>query len=75
MPEAIESTPNMFETEYYQLCMAWLDLHKNKVGATDKLRELLKLPPGNIVRSSAQSLLDAHKDGLAIPKRFKFVAE
>ena len=75
LPEAIESTPSMFETEYYQLCMAWLDLHKNKVGATDKLRELLKLPPGNIVRSSAQSLLDAHKDGLAIPKRFKFVAE
>ena len=64
----------MFETEYHRLGMAWLNLHKNKAGAMDKLRNLVQeLPPGNIVRTTAQSLIDGHKDGQPTPKRFKFV--
>lgn len=74
LPALIKDSPAMFETEYHRLGMAWLDLHKNKAGAKDKLRGLVKeLPAGNIVRSTAQSLLDLSENGQAIPKRFKFV--
>lgn len=74
LPVLIKDSADMFETEYHRLGMAWLDLHKNKAGAMDKLRNLTReLPEGNIVRTTAQSLIDGHKDGLPIPKRFKFV--
>ncbi len=74
LPALIQDSPDMFETEYHRLGMAWLNLHKNKAGAMDKLRNLVQeLPPGNIVRTTAQSLIDGHKDGQPTPKRFKFV--
>ncbi len=75
LPVLIRDSPKMFETEYNRLGMAWLDLHKSKANAVQDLQQLVdELPPGNVVRSTAQSLLDANEAGDPIPKRLKFVA-
>ncbi len=75
LPALIKNSPEMFETEYHRLGMAWLDLHKNKANAADQLRALVsELPAGNVVRMMAKSLLDLSAKGKAIPKRFRFVA-
>ena len=75
LPVLIRDSPQMFETEYHRLGMAWLDLHKNKAGAVDQLRKLIEeLPAGNVVRSTAQSLVDASANEQPIPRRLKFVA-
>jgi len=75
LPALIKNSPEMFETEYNRLGMAWLDLHKNKAGAADQLRALVReLPDGNVVRMMAKSLLDLSANGKAIPKRFRFAA-
>ena len=74
LPALVRDSPSMFETEYHRLGMAWLDLHKNKPEAVDQLRALVReLPAGNVVRTTAQSLLNLSAKGQAIPKRFKFV--
>lgn len=74
LPALINGSPKMFETEYHRLGMAWLDLHKNKPGAKEQLRKLVdELPKGNIIRSTAQSLLKLSANNQTIPKRFKFV--
>ena len=75
LPALISGSPQMFETEYHRLGMAWLDLHKSKANAAVDLRKLVKeLPVGNVVRTTAESLLDASANGEQIPKRLKFVA-
>ena len=75
LPALIRDSAGMYETEYNRLGMAWLDLHKKKAGAVEQLSKLVQeLPAGNIVRATAQSLLDASANGQAIPRRLKFVA-
>lgn len=75
LPRLIRDSANMFETEYHRLGMAWLDLHKNKPEGAEQLRKLIdELPEGNVVKTTAQSLLNTSKKGEQIPKRFKFVA-
>ncbi|MDA1016067.1 MAG: hypothetical protein O3A00_16630 [Planctomycetota bacterium] len=75
LPALIRDSPKMFETEYHRLGMAWLDLHKKKDNAIDDLRKLtVELPRGNVVRATAQSLLDATAANQPIPNRLKFVA-
>jgi hypothetical protein len=74
LPKLIRESATAFETEYYRLGMAWLDLHKNKPNALDDLQQLtVELPVGNVVRATAESLIDTHKSGKPIPSRLLFV--
>jgi hypothetical protein len=74
LPKLIRESAKAFETEYYRLGMAWLDLHKSKPNALDDLKQLtVELPVGNVVRATAQSLIDTHKSGQPIPNRLRFV--
>lgn len=74
LPALIKDSPDIFETEYHRLGMAWLDLHKKKAGALDQLRTLVgELPAGNVVRETAQSLVDGAADDQPVPRRLKFV--
>lgn len=74
LPRLITDSSNSFETEYNRIGMAWLDLHKNKPNAKADLKALVdELPAGNVVRATAQFLLDASQNGNAIPKRLNFV--
>lgn len=74
LPALIKDSPKMFETEYHRLGMAWLDLHKKKAGAPDQLRKLVgELPEGNVVRETAQFLLDAAANDQPVPRRLNFV--
>lgn len=76
LPALISGSPEMFETEYHRLGMAWLDLHKKKANAAADLRKLAdELPMGNVVRTTAESLLKASANDEQIPKRLKFVAD
>ncbi len=75
LPKLIRESANLFETEYYRMGMAWLDLHKNKPNALDDLQQLTKeLPVGNVVRATAQSLIETHKSGQQISNRLHFVS-
>ncbi len=74
LPTLIRESANLFETEYYRLGMAWLDLHKSKPNALDDLQQLIsELPVGNVVRATAQSLIDTHTSGQPNPNRLQFV--
>jgi hypothetical protein len=74
LPDLIRDAPEMYETEYHQLCLAWLDLHKKKKGAAGRLRKLIvELPEGNVVRTTGQSFLDAVANGQALSSRLHFV--
>ena len=75
LPALIRDSAMMFETEYNRLGLAWLDLHKTKPGAADELRRLVEeLPEGNVVRATAQSLLDTVANSEPVPRRLDFVA-
>jgi hypothetical protein len=74
LPKLIQESASLFETEYYRLGMAWLDLHKSKPNALDDLQQLTKeLPAGNVVHATAQFLIDTHKAGKPNPNRLQFV--
>ncbi len=74
LPKLIRESATLFETEYYRLGMAWLDLLKSKPNALDDLQQLtVELPVGNVVHATAQSLIDTYKSGQPVPNRLHFV--
>ncbi|MEM7478791.1 MAG: hypothetical protein AAF483_27725, partial [Planctomycetota bacterium] len=75
LPKLIENDASAFETEYYRLGMAWLDLHKEKPNAIPDLKRLVReLPAGNVARATALYLVQLHESGKQNPKRLNFVA-